>query len=338
MRDVRAVWITWERQPRNRGVANALGAELFEVDVRAPRFRRYVLALRETVRILRRTRPQVVIVQNPSLILTCFAVMWGRVRGVPVVVDAHNVGVIPEGDRPTPIALVAAIARNASMTIVSNPSLAARIRQYGGRSFVLPDAIPDLPAGRPQKQLSGSIRVLFICTYQHDEPYEAVIKAARQLDDGVTIYVTGNPKEKAESLRKIAPPNVIFTGYLPEEDYVGLLRQVDVVVDLTLLDNCLVCGAYEAVAAGKPMVLSDWPESNAYFSRGTVPTDNTENGIAASIRQAVTERRRLTDEVNSLREELIQDWSNRRESLEQELRALVRRSQKNDGLATPPTK
>jgi hypothetical protein len=113
---------------------------------------------------------------------------------------------------------------------------------------------------------------------------------------------------------------------------------VDVVVDLTLLDNCLVCGAYEAVAAGKPMVLSDWPESNAYFSRGTVPTDNTENGIAASIRQAVTERRRLTDEVNSLREELIQDWSNRRESLEQELRALVRRSLKNDGLATPPTK
>ena len=325
MRDVRAIWITWERQRRNRGVANAIGAELYEVDIRAPRLKRYFLALRETVRILQRTRPQILIVQNPSLILTCFAVTWGRVRGVPVVIDAHNVGVIPEGDRPTPIALVAALARQASMTIVSNKSLASRVQQYGGRSFVLPDAIPVLPRGRPPKQLSGSIRVLFICTYQHDEPYEAVIKAARQLDEGVTVYITGNPKEKAEALRKIAPPNVIFTGFLPEEDYIGLLREVDLVVDLTLLDNCLVCGAYEAVAAGKPMVLSDWPESCAYFSRGTVPTDNTVDGIAASIRRALAERRRLTDEVNSLREELIRDWSDRREALEQELRALVRR-------------
>ena len=79
------------------------------------------------------------------------------------------------------------------------------------------------------------------------------------------------------------PRNVRFTGFLAEQDYWDLLRGADGIIDLTLKPNCLVCGAYEALAVGRPMLLSDNAASMELFGDGATYTDNTPQGIRSAV-------------------------------------------------------
>jgi hypothetical protein len=90
---------------------------------------------------------------------------------------------------------------------------------------------------------------------------------------------------------------------------------VNGVIDLSTRERCLLCGAYEAVAAGKPMILSRTRTLMDYFTRGAVFTDNTVDGSPHSIRNAILDLRgreaELKAEVAILRHELAQDWQAR---------------------------
>src|SRR5262245_25632217 len=89
------IWITWETQRRNRTLSEKVDAELYEIDIHAHRLLRYPLSLIKTLAILLRRRPRLLFVQNPSLVLALFAVIYGRVFCKLVVVDAHNAGLFP---------------------------------------------------------------------------------------------------------------------------------------------------------------------------------------------------------------------------------------------------
>ena len=108
--------------------------------------------------------------------------------------------------------------------------------------------------------------MVFVCTYQADEPFREVIEAGRLLPESVQTYVTGNHTQ-VPHLPEI-PSNVHLTGFLPDHDYEeALLNRADVVVDLTSMEDCLVCGGYEAVAIGKPLVTSDTAAFEELLSR-----------------------------------------------------------------------
>jgi glycosyltransferase involved in cell wall biosynthesis len=258
------------------------------------------------------------------MVLASEAILLGRLFRVPVIVDAHNAGLRPgKGTNLVLMQAAAAIARCAHLTIVSNPGLESVVRNYGGRPFVLPDEVPTLSPSRTPSGLRGLSKVTVVSTFADDEPYEAVIEAARTLGPDTAVYITGNPTAKARRLRKLASPNVVFTGFLPDEDYVGLLGASDVVVDLTTRKDCLVCGAYEAVGIGRPLVLSDSDANRNYFSRGAVYTDNTAADIATCIRRALGDLGKLEVEVRQLRTELRLDWARRIQEFSALLQGLI---------------
>jgi glycosyltransferase involved in cell wall biosynthesis len=318
-----AAWITWEHQRRNIGVSGGLGVPLFELNFKGGRLKRYMKSIVATARVLATKKPDVLFVQNPSIVLALTAVMWGRLRRRPVIMDAHNAGLTPlEGKSALMTRAAAFAARHASLTIVSNEALTPIVDTYGGRPFVLPDPIPELPAGVAPDGTGGALRVLFICTYASDEPYAAVVQAARAFVNDARIYITGRLKAEHETLRHAAPPNVVFTGFVPEDRFIGFLHAADVVMDLTTRDNCLVCGAYEGVAAGKPLILSDSRATREYFSRGVVYTDNTPASIEQCLRQALAERHRLGQEIAQLRTRLVDDWNQRSDVLKREIAKL----------------
>jgi hypothetical protein len=76
---------------------------------------------------------------------------------------------------------------------------------------------------------------------------------------------------------------VILTGYLSEEEFDRYLLSCDVVLDLTTRDNCMVCGAYEGVAAEKPLLLSDNEATAAYFTDGVELTNNSAVDICEKL-------------------------------------------------------
>ncbi|MDY6844707.1 MAG: glycosyltransferase [Thermodesulfobacteriota bacterium] len=307
---MKKIWITWEKHRRTRELASVIpGIRLFELELDAPRFVRYPCLLLRTVTILVRERPGTVIIQNPSIVLAIFVVIIGRIANINIVVDSHNEGIMPfYPSLRWLIPIYALIQKWTDLTIVTNQELATIVRNNGGRPFVLADKIPTFRY--PERiTLKGENRLVFVCTFAKDEPYEEVIKAAELLDLSTTIYITGDSQKVSSDIPMQAPANVIFTGFLPDRDYINLLYSSDIIIDLTFMDNCLVCGAYEAVALGKPIILSDSEALRAYFFKGAVYTENTADGIAESIRSASENLKRLRKEILDLRAHIQIEWA-----------------------------
>lgn len=308
------LWVTWEVQRRNRSISQRLGARLLEIDgVGQGRLARYLRSSVRTVLTAVREKPDAIVASNPSMVLASLAVVLGKALRRPVLIDTHNVGIrVNGGEGSLGDYLATAIARGADVTIVHNDDLVDEVRKRGGRPFVLPDPVPELPARDEASRFplfTGKQNVLYVCTYDADEPYAEVARAGAYLPPDVHVYVSGRRKERLLALGP--PPNVIPTGFLSEQDYVRALEAADVVMVLTTMADCAQCGAYEAVSAGRPMVLTGTTTLRTIFSRGAVYTENRPEDIARAIQQALAEKRELGKQVARLRDELVAGWGQR---------------------------
>jgi glycosyltransferase involved in cell wall biosynthesis len=198
--------------------------------------------------------------------------------------------------------------KKADMTIVTNTHLKAIVDNSGGYGVVLEDKVPLFHKGK-EIELAGKYNILFICSFDPDEPIKEVFEAAKMLDPDVYIYVTGNYKKiKLRDLINNIPKNIRLTGFLTETDYVDYLYAADAVIVLTQWDHTLLCGAYEAVAAEKPIILSDKDDLLAYFRHGTVKVQNSAQSIAAAINETIRRKDFLTKEIVALKSKLNQKW------------------------------
>ena len=147
------LFLTWERHQRTRSLVAHLGLTLREVVIAGPRHRRYWGQIAGTLRCLRRERPALIVLQNPSLVLNVLVLVWRAITRTEcvIVMDAHN-----EAVEPIIVtwgwwrALARWALRTADFTIVTNRFLAEKVAQQGGRPLVLPDPVPDVtPSATP---------------------------------------------------------------------------------------------------------------------------------------------------------------------------------------------
>jgi glycosyltransferase involved in cell wall biosynthesis len=246
---------------------------------------------------------------------------YGKFVGIPIIIDAHNAGIFPlEGRKRWLNCMAMFVIKKVELVIVTNEYLASYIAKRGGRPFVLPDPIPQIK-NCDKSQLRGQKNVLYICSFSDDEPYEEVIRAATMLEKDIVIYITGNGRKKSLLEQKL-PANVVLTGFIPKQDYERMLYSADVIMDLTTRDNCLLCGAYEAVAVGKPIILSDRKVLRESFSKGTLFTNNLSEDIAAKITESLCHLDRLKEEAIEQRVEIEQRWEQRRYEIEKIIQEL----------------
>jgi len=257
--------------------------------------------------LLVRRRPEAVLVQNPSLILAALALLLRRPLRYRLLVDAHNEAVQPFKNRQRWVARLSRwVIRRADLTIVTNRYLAEQVTLQSGRPFTLPDRVPTPPAA-PAQELGAKFNVVLVATFDSDEPCAAAFTAVEGAD--LQLYVTGNHRKLDPTLAAAVPSNVQFTGFLDEQAYWGLLRGADAIVDLTLKDNCLVCGAYEALALAKPMLLSDNPAGRELFGSSAIFTDNTSADIRRALVRLRAERASLEAAAQRKRAELTELWN-----------------------------
>ncbi|HQG31572.1 MAG TPA: hypothetical protein PLA83_06560 [Deltaproteobacteria bacterium] len=311
---MKAVWITWENQRRNRELSAAFGMKLYEFkevdDIKNP-IEKYASGLARTIRAILSERPSLVCCQNPSLVLSAFLVAAGKMAGFKVCVDSHNAGLFPKEGRSVILSgLSRLIQKGADLNLVTNEGLRRHVEENGGRAFILEDKIPGIPTV-PPKKLKGEFNILFICSYAEDEPYRLVFDAAGKLDPGIHIYVTGDYRKRNIDPSGL-PSNVTLMGYVPEDEYVLMLNSVDATLDLTERENCLVCGAYETLSVGKPQILSDTKALKNYFCKGAVYAPHTVQGIHDSILMLRERYPQLAKEAEELRLELRQEWDSRK--------------------------
>jgi hypothetical protein len=145
-----------------------------------------------------------------------------------------------------------------------------------------------------QRGCSGARRALFVCTFAPDEPVAEVLQAASGLRD-VEFRVTGDLRRLPARLRRDAPANVRWVGYLGPDHYVAALADADVVLSLTLREDSVARSAHDAVDALRPLVLSGGPHLRELFPYAVL-VENRPEAIAEGVGDAL----RRCDELSGL--------------------------------------
>jgi glycosyltransferase involved in cell wall biosynthesis len=276
-------------------MARELEIPLFEVLSDRNRFLRYVICIGATIAHLWNQKPSVVICQNPSIALTFFLLCIRHFFGFKLGIDAHFGGIDATNGSKAPQCVLDWCNRSADLVIVTNERHSFYVRNLGGKVFICPDPLPDLSRYSDGVVLISK-KIFVICSYDVDEPFREVFKAAKELvEEGFCFTVSGKYQKAGISPQEF--PYVDLLGFVAEDDFYRQLFSSQVIVDLTDNDDCLVCGAYEALAAYKPLVLSRKIALQSYFTGGTVFTENNASDIANAVRFAFAERERLMEEA-----------------------------------------
>lgn len=269
----------------------------FKTPVLAPF--KYVLQTLKTAWILLRERPDGVLVANPPVVAPLIIWLCSLPLRFRFIVDAHS-GAFQHARWSWSLPLQRFLARRARACIVTNAHMVAQVRSWGGKAVLVQDLALNLePAGVSVRR--GEFHIVFVCTYSVDEPVEAVVEAARRLPS-VQFSFTGDPSFAPRRFRDSLPSNVQLTGFIPDADYLALLRGADAILVLTREDHTMQRGGYEAVSLGKPLITSDWPLLREVFSRGTVHVDNSPESIAAAVGRIKGDSGTFRKEMAALRQ------------------------------------
>ncbi len=310
---IKGIWISWEFQRRNYGISSALGFDFHEINIKRSRLIRYYLSTIKTWSVISTNTPDIIVAQNPSIILAILVVLLQKFYHYRVIIDAHNSGIYPrEGKSYALLHITKWLQKKSDLTLVTNSEMQAVVESNGGNAYILPDKIPIVPT-HPTTPLSRSKSVALICTFSIDEPYQHVIKAANLINSDICIYITGKHTGKVDL--KNLPCNIKLLGFISENDYWALLQSSDIIMDLTLREGCLVCGAYEALAVNKPLILSNTKVTKRYFSDGCVYVDPTPESIANGIIYALNNLAQLKKGISRLKSNLYDDWDDRLKKL-----------------------
>jgi glycosyltransferase involved in cell wall biosynthesis len=149
-----------------------------------------------------------------------------------------------------------------------------------------------------------------VLSYASDEPVPEILEAASRRADRRFVCTGAAP----EPVRRSAPPNVSFPGFVPRDEFVGLLRGSSVVLALTTRPDTMQRAAYEALEHGVPVVTSDTQVLRDYFGDAAVYASGTATSIDAAIEEALRrnselraslvrlQSRRLSEQQRALRE------------------------------------
>ncbi len=259
---------------------------------------------------LYRERPAYVMISNPPLFGVLAVYLYCSLFGGAYIVDSHT-GVFFERKWTWLSFLNRFLSRRASLTIVTNAFLQQTVAAWGARAVVLEDPMPVLPKAETMYPLDPScFNVIGIFSFYEDEPVEEML-AVRDLPAHARIYITGNSAQVTPAMREAMSDQLVLTGFLSDSDYMALLQQCDAALVLCTRPHTLLCGAYEAVAAGKPVLTSESDAMRAYFSQGTVFIDNTTTGIEQGIRDVLQQHLELSQEVIELQSILERQWQER---------------------------
>lgn len=308
-----AVWISWQKHVRNQSLSVHLGVELHEFLSGQVRPLRYLACTVRTIRLIKRRQPQVVFAPNPSIVLTCLLLGLKHILGYRFAIDAHYAGIIAVNRNWAIQKVLDFCNRRADLVIVTNETHQRYVEGIGGNALICEDPLPDIE--HYAEGVTEQVKKIFcICSFDVDEPYAQMFDAAAILQaEGYSFWVSGNYARSG--IVREQWPHVNFLGYVAIEEFYLHLAEAQVVVDLTMQENCLLCGAYEAMAINKPLVTSKTIALQNYFTSGTVFVDHESESIAEGIRLAYSTRIRLKQQIKEWKQVAHATSKNRTEQI-----------------------
>ena len=300
----RCLFIVWKAYQRRAEVL----APLFDADIKyIPHFFRskylrpldYLYKLFATVFYMIRTRPSYTIVQAPPH----YAALPPILLGKPFILDAHN-GVFQSYWHELP--LFKLVMKKAKTVVVHNPEVLDLFhKNYPEKSFFVV-ADPLQPISVPGLAREKN-KILFICSFDHDEPIDAIIETIEQVPDFQFVITADHKKLPAAQRQRLeACKNLTLTGFLSTEEYHKTLCSSTAAVALTNLVATQQSGACEALSSNTPLIATRSTLSEKLFGNWAILVENTATSIVAGIRALNTEALDLSQEIKA--------WNNKVEA------------------------
>jgi hypothetical protein len=285
------VFISWTAfHGRSRDLAELLPATSYFIRSTGPAPLRYLRQWRDTARVLRRERPDVVVVMQPPVV--ALLAVRAAARGARLIGDLHS-GVFLDPRWTWATALTLRLLRGANAALVTNGPLADRARAAGVETFVVHDPVFDgaRPTAAPEAEAVAALvdagdYLLVPLSYANDEPLDAILEAAGRTPD-LRWVLTGRAPA---ALRASAPSNIVFPGFVSAGDYQVLFDRAAVVLALTDRPLTMQRVGYEAMIGGRPLVTSDSAVLRDYFGDAAVYVASTAESLAGGARRALADR------------------------------------------------
>lgn len=321
-----SLWFTWETQRRNEELAQTFGCDYHRFDNSSSlSVLRYLLCVLQTLRVFLRHRPKVVFAQCPSLILVSFVAFLRLFWKFTFVIDAHNVMFDYVANQSTWVRTLSKFAlKKADLVIISNIFLLPALGEFQEKAVVLSDKVPNIVPHDPLPWFSQLKRpvITLISSFAADEPIENFLLASQVLEVPHTLLVTGQRK-KAGALLKYESDALRFVDYLPKEEFETVISGSDLLVDLTTRLDCLVCGAYEAVAVGVPILLSDSAALREMFPEGTIFSKNDSQDYLRALREFLAEPESYRKKIHALKGPFERRWQEAFQKAQQRIKAIT---------------
>ncbi|MBS7620678.1 glycosyltransferase [Candidatus Bathyarchaeota archaeon] len=278
--------IAWKKlSRRSQLLSKAVNAKLWFFPDKVP----YIRAFLDTLRVVVRENPRIIIVQLPQGPLLFEALLLKMLKKCEVVADVHTGFLVSTGWKGLLLNfLFVKFLRYADLILVHNSfqlhlipcSLRIKTLVVFDPWYLISDE-----ENRIDKQ--GDY-IVFPSSFAPDEPLEEVLKSIEFFDIPVKMYITGDWSKKPEII-KHASDKVIFTGYLTNEEYYKLLSNAAAVLTGTKREYTSLMSAWEAVAYAKPLALTETGTLKSLFSGYAVFYDwKDSKSIANAIKSVLS--------------------------------------------------
>ena len=233
-------------------------------------------AVRAAAYLLRRRPAAVVMSSLPGFLLRVAVQAYGGATGATVLMDE---------DGPTD----AGRTREAKVDLV--------------------DAAPPSWTVEPARHLNDRPRVVLLGSFAPEEPIQSVMEAAR-LMPSVDVWITGEPGKCPSWIADSAPSNVTCVGAPSGSDRPRIIAAADIVLTLSTDPERMMRPAFEAIHAGRPLVVSDLPGLRQVLPHA-IHVANDGASIAAAVRSALDRHASLVAAAPAARELQRARWDAR---------------------------
>ena len=263
---MRMLCITWAPVSRRMDeLADEFGAirwdcsVMFRVKFAAPV--RYAAMAVKTLLKLSRTKPHVVIAQNPPIFLALACLFYRGIAKCKLVIDHHCIWSEKSIKNAIAKAFVALVERKVSsrvdLNISPNDAWTRRMKELGIKKCItVIDYVTAVRGNVVDRKSYSTTKYLavFPSGGHPDERQDLAIQATERIRE-LTLVVTGD-KRYLSRFQQYPTERVLFPGFLPDGEYSGLLTECDFVLNVTDELNTVPHFLYEAVALEKPIVSS----------------------------------------------------------------------------------
>lgn len=272
----------------------------------------YILKGLATLRDIVSYRPDYIFIQlapTPILYMVSFYCMLTRCRYIS---DCHNTMIYDDHWIKWPFAK--ALLRKSYITLVHNNDVKAHSDGMKIPSVILRDPLPVMrvPEGEARVtsisgiNLESDVYVIVPCSMDQDEPIEEFFEAARAVPDAKFV-VTWFADKLPQELKKKAPSNICFTGFLEEPEFNALYANANAAMVLTTREGTQPSGASEAISLGIPLVVSDINTTRRLYGDNPVYVENKPESISAGVSTALADYTKWSANITALRSGLVSE-------------------------------